>query len=454
MSIAGQQMKNNVMQQIASVRKETAVMASSTDEQRNGLLESIADGLVRDSKAIFEANLQDMANATDCAASVRDRLKFGQEKFNSVIRSLSDVAALSDPIGKVLLRTELDDNLLLEKISVPIGVIGMVFEARPDALVQIVSLCIKSGNCIVLKGGKEAALTNKALFDSIQRSCEGSFAGTGWILLLQSHEDVNQMLKADGLIDLMIPRGTYAFVKYVKDNTRIPVLGHADGLCTMYIDRSAFVGKAVACALDAKTNYPAACNSIENLLVHKDISSEFLPIMAKAYSENGVSIVGDKRVCKIIGCPEATENDWDTEYLSLKISIRIVDSLDEAIAFIAAHTSHHTDAIIAEDEQAVRKFQTLVDSADVFANCSTRFADGYRFGLGAELGVSTSRIHARGPVGIEGLMTTKYLLSGQGQIVGTYMGPNAKGFKHIDLGTEGPSRILSDSDEDSEDAQP
>lgn len=440
-------MKNSVLERIAAVRANAERLAVSSDRQRSELLEVIVSGLIRDQNAIFEANHLDVQEAVESglAQSVLGRLKFDEAKLDGVVNSVRDVAMQPDPIGKVLMRKQLDDNLLLEKISVPMGVIGMVFEARPDALVQIVSLCLKSGNCLVLKGGKEAQHSNRALMQSIQKSCEGSFAGSDWVLLLESHEDVAQMLKADGLIDLMIPRGSYKFVQFVRDNTRIPVLGHAEGLCNMYIDKSAFVGKAVVCALDAKINYPAACNAVENLIVHRDIAGEFLPLMAKSFEANGVEMVGDAECCRIIGsgCAPATPEDWDAEYLGLKISIKMVDSLVEAISFIGEHSSHHTDAIISEDRDAVREFLSRVDSADVFANCSTRFSDGFRFGLGAEVGISTSRVHARGPVGLEGLMTTKFLVQGQGQIVQTYMGTHARVFKHEDLGTEGPSRILS-----------
>lgn len=450
MSFWREEMAESIKKQITKVKMQCTALSSSSVEQRNDLLLQICKGLQQDRNVILEANAEDLRNASALSESVKSRLKLDEAKLDSVIESIEDVVAQDDPIGKVLARRLLDDNLLLEKISVPLGVIGMVFEARPDAFLQIVSLCLKSGNCLVLKGGKEANLTNRVLYESIRRSCRGSFAGENWLLLLESHEDVKRMLEADGLVDLIIPRGSYELISYVKENTRIPVLGHADGLCAMYVDRSAFVGKAVACALDSKINYPAACNSIENLIVHKDIAKEFLPIMAKAFSENNVLIVGDERVSSIIRCARATEADWDTEYLGLEISILMVDSIDEAIDFIAHHTSHHTDAIIAEDELAMRKFLTKVDSADVFANCSTRFADGYRFGLGAEVGISTSKIHARGPVGLEGLMSSKYILQGRGQIVQTYMGSMCRPFKHQELSTEGVSQILNGIDGEEE----
>ena len=431
----------SVKERLTELRKVSSELSSSSAEARNTLLLEIARNLEADRTAIFSANRKDLENAGDLSQAVRSRLKFNEEKLESVTASLRDVASLQDPVGRVLMREELDSGLLLEKISVPIGVIGMIFEARPDALVQIASLCLKSGNCLVLKGGKEACLTNRALYESIIRS--SSKCGFGkWIELLETHEDVNQMLKAEGLIDLLIPRGSNSFVRYVMQNTNIPVLGHADGLCTMYIDRDADISKALTCTLDAKTNYPGACNSVENLLVHKDIAPSFVPPMVQAFEKAGVSVIGDKRCASFAPCTPATEEDWDTEYLDLKISIRIVDSIEEAVSFIAMHTSHHTDAIITENHESQRYFMEHVDSACVFCNCSTRFADGFRFGLGAEVGISTSRIHARGPVGLEGLMTTKYLLCGDAHTAGTYMGKDARVFTHRMLDTKGPSQIL------------
>jgi len=383
-----------------------------------------------------------MDNAAGLSIAVLSRLRFDSAKLDTVVNSVIQVAALPDPVGKVLMREELDNGLFLEKINVPIGVIGMIFEARPDALVQIASLCLKSGNCLVLKGGSEAINTNRALYKVISDVSKDSFLTSSWIELLETREDVSYMLKAEGLIDLIIPRGSYDFVRYVMKNTTIPVLGHAEGLCSMYIDKEADLTKSVDCALDAKTNAPGTCNTIENLIVHKDIAPAVLPLLASAFENAGVMVLGDERCQSIIKCLPASVQDWDTEYLDLKISIRIVDSIEQAIAFISEHTSHHTDAIITEDEEAKKLFMRKVDSSSVFCNCSTRFADGFRYGLGAEVGISTSKIHARGPVGLEGLMTTKFLVSGNGQKTGDYMGKNARQFRHRMLNTDGQSEIL------------
>ena len=417
-------------------------MADSTTEQRNNLLLKIASALRSNAQFLFEENRKDMDNAAGLSSAVLSRLKFDSAKLDTVVNSVIQVAALPDPVGKVLMREELDNGLFLEKINVPIGVIGMIFEARPDALVQIASLCLKSGNCLVLKGGSEAINTNRALYKVISDVSKDSFLTSSWIELLETREDVSYMLKAEGLIDLIIPRGSYDFVRYVMKNTTIPVLGHAEGLCSMYIDKEADLTKSVDCALDAKTNAPGTCNTIENLIVHRDIAPRVLPLLSKAFGKAGVTVLGDERCQSIIGCLPASDEDWDTEYLDLKISIKIVDSIEQAIAFISEHTSHHTDAIITEDENAKKLFMRKVDSSSVFCNCSTRFADGFRYGLGAEVGISTSKIHARGPVGLEGLMTTKFLVSGNGQKTGDYMGRDARKFKHKMLNTDGQSEIL------------
>lgn len=417
-------------------------MADSTTEQRNNLLLKIASALRSNAQYLFEENRKDMDNAAGLSSAVLSRLKFDSAKLDTAVNSVIQVAALPDPVGKVLMREELDNGLFLEKINVPIGVIGMIFEARPDALVQIASLCLKSGNCLVLKGGSEAINTNRALYKVISDVSKDSFLTSSWIELLETREDVSYMLKAEGLIDLIIPRGSYDFVRYVMKNTTIPVLGHAEGLCSMYIDKEADLTKSVDCALDAKTNAPGTCNTIENLIVHRDIAPRVLPLLSKAFGKAGVTVLGDERCQSITGCLPASDEDWDTEYLDLKISIKIVDSIEQAIAFISEHTSHHTDAIITEDENAKKLFMRKVDSSSVFCNCSTRFADGFRYGLGAEVGISTSKIHARGPVGLEGLMTTKFLVSGNGQKTGDYMGRDARQFRHLMLNTDGQSEIL------------
>ena len=308
----------------------------------------------------------------------------------------------------------------------------MIFEARPDALVQIVSLCIKSGNAIVLKGGKEAMNSNRALFKVIADALDDTPLTSSSLMLIESHEDVASILKMDKYIDLIIPRGSNAFVRYVMDNTRIPVLGHADGICSIYVDESADMDIAIPVVLDSKVQYPAACNAVEMILVNEKVKDTFLPKIKKVFDERGVIIHGDDEVRGVIECESLGSDDLFKEFLSLEVSIKCVNSINEAISLINSYGSHHTDAIISEDEKSKNLFFTLVDSADVFANCSTRFADGYRFGLGAEVGISTSKIHARGPVGLSGLMSYKWILAGHGEIVADYAS-GRRFFHHKDL---------------------
>ncbi|HKL60244.1 MAG TPA: glutamate-5-semialdehyde dehydrogenase [Sphaerochaeta sp.] len=432
-----------IQDDIQRLKISATKLSGSSEAERNALLLAISEGLSRDWLLIREANRQDLetAQAEHLSSALIKRLVFDEEKLASVQLGLTQVATLADPIGEVLERRLLDEDLLLERVSFPIGVIGMIFEARPDALVQIVSLCLKSGNGIILKGGKEAFRTNSALVASIKKSAQSSPLGEEWLTLLESHSDVSSMLKMDDAIDLLIPRGSNAFVRYVMDNTHIAVLGHADGICHMYVDREADLRKAVACSLDAKTQYPAACNAIETLLVHKSVSRDFLPLVAQALEKKGVIIHGDEASSSLIPCTPYQEGDYSIEYLALELNIRVVEDIDQALAHIAQFGSKHTDAIISEDKATIRRFMRDVDSADVFANCSTRFADGFRFGLGAEVGISTAKIHARGPVGLSGLMSSKWLLSGNGQTVSSYSGSDAKAFLHTPLSCSGSSLV-------------
>jgi glutamate-5-semialdehyde dehydrogenase len=436
-----------IQDDIQRLKTSSIKISGSSEMVRNALLHSISEGLSKDWPLIASANQEDLAHAKTAHLheALIKRLIFDEEKLASVQMGLEKVAKLKDPIGEVLERRLLDENLLLERVSFPIGVIGMIFEARPDALVQIVSLCLKSGNGIILKGGKEAFRTNTALVASIKKSARSSPLGEHWLTLLESHSDVSSMLKMDDAIDLLIPRGSNAFVRYVMDNTHIPVLGHADGICHLYVDKSADLQKAVACAVDSKAQYPAACNAIETLLVHKDIAKQFLPLVASALQEKGVIIHGDDATSSLLPCTPYKEGDYAIEYLALELNIRVVEDFDQALEHIALYGSKHTDAIISEDKAAIRRFMRDVDSADVFANCSTRFADGFRFGLGSEVGISTAKIHARGPVGLSGLMSSKWLLSGSGQTVSSYTGTAAKPFLHKELGTEGSSLVGEES---------
>lgn len=418
-------------------RQASFALAASSAQVRDGALLAVADALEAGKEAIFAANAQDIQAAKDegLAAPALKRLKFDQGKLDDVCAGLRALAQMEDPIGHEQLRTELAEGLILSRVSCPIGVVGVIFESRPDALVQIAGLCLKSGNAVLLKGGREAMRSNRALFDVMKQASEAAGVPEGWAGLLTTREEVGAMLAMDEYIDLIIPRGSNSFVRYIMDNSRIPVLGHSDGVCHVYLDAACDVQMAARVTVDAKIQYPAACNAAETLLVHKDAAAKALPVVAGALHVAGVKMKADARAQALmpgIPCESATEADWKAEYLDNVIAIRIVDSLDEAIAHINRYGSHHTDCIITEDEQAAQRFFALVDSAGVYQNCSTRFADGYRYGFGAEVGISTGKLHARGPMGLEGLCSYKYILRGHGDIVADFAGKK-RAFTHKKL---------------------
>ena len=410
------------MIELAKRAKAASTPLSDTSvELRNRALLAMAEALRVHSAEIGEANGRDLEASRDLGDALQKRLVFDEKKLRGVVDGLEALASLPDPLGRVLTRTELAEGLHLRRVSCPIGVIGIIFEARPDALVQISSLCLKSGNAVLLKGGKEALHTNRILAEVIRNATEAVGLPGDWIQLLETREEVNGMLRLNEYIDLIVPRGSNSFVKYIMENTTIPVLGHSAGLCHLFLDASANLEKAVAIAVDAKTQAPATCNTVETLLVHKDAASRLLPAVCDALRNAGVELRGDEMSRSLVTWMKpATEEDWSTEYLALILSVKVVDDLAAAIAHINRFGSHHTDAIVTEDAAAAELFQRRVDSADVFWNASTRFADGYRFGLGAEVGISTSKIHARGPVGLEGLTIYKSLLSGQGDTVAPF----------------------------------
>ena len=425
--------------QIAQAAKQASFMlAASASQARNDALCAVADALEAHREAIFAANAEDMAQAKldGIAAPVLKRLKFDEGKLSDVCEGLRALASMDDPIGHEQLRTELADGLVLSRVACPIGVIGVIFESRPDALVQIAGLCLKSGNAVLLKGGREAMRSNQILFDVMKAASEAAGMPEGWAGLLTTREEVGAMLAMDEYIDLIIPRGSNSFVRYIMDNSRIPVLGHSDGVCHVYLDAKCDAQMAARVTVDAKTQYPAACNAAETLLVHKDAAHHALPAVAAALHVAGVKLKADARAQALIPgipCEGADESDWKAEYLDHVIAIHIVDSIEEAIAHINRYGSHHTDCIITDDEQAAARFVSLVDSAGVYHNCSTRFADGFRYGFGAEVGISTGKIHARGPMGLEGLCSYKYILRGHGDIVADFAGKK-RSFTHRKLG--------------------
>ncbi len=406
----------------AAVKADSFRMAALPLEQRNDALLKILNALKNESGKIFQSNAADLARAEAEAlpAPLLKRLRFDESKLKECLAGIESLIDLPDPLFQTLLKRELDEDLILHKLTSPIGVIGVIFESRPDALVQIATLCLKSGNCAILKGGSEAAETNRALYSVISGACREAGIPGGFLTLLESRTDIDSLLKCYENIDLLIPRGSNSFVQYIMNNTKIPVMGHADGICHVYADKSLDLKKALPIILDAKTQYPAVCNATETLLVHEDAAEKLIPPLVAQLKEKGVTVKGCPAIQKLAPCEAASEEDWRTEYLDYVLSIKTVKDIDEAISHINRFGSHHTDSIITEDPEAVERFMLLVDSAGVYHNCSTRFADGYRYGFGAEVGVSTGKLHARGPVGLEGLVTYKYRLYGKGHIVGDY----------------------------------
>ncbi len=423
-----------IKEETVKMKAAAPYLAASSIEERNAALLKAAENLKAHSDEIFEANKKDMAAAEEnhIANAIKKRLKFDEGKLADVVKGIEQLVSLPDPLGKVSLHRELDTDLTLYRISCPIGVIGVIFEARPDALVQISSLCIKSGNCAILKGGKETANTNRVLFKIIHDSIMEAGLPSASLFQAEAHSEIDELLSCHENVDLLIPRGSNNFVSYIMNNTKIPVMGHADGICHIYVDKDYDIKKAIPVIVDAKIQYAAACNAVETLLIHKDIADEFLPKLAAALKENGVKVRGTKEVSDIIGGETISEDDF-IEYLDFTLSAKIVENEEKAISHINKYGSHHTDAIITENAEAAARFMQLVDSAGVYQNCSTRFADGFRYGFGAEVGISTGKIHARGPVGLEGLVTYKYNLYGNGQIVGDYAsGKKEFHFKDLD----------------------
>ncbi len=418
-----------VADQVAAARAAFYRLATSPEETRNRILLAMAELLGSELEEILAANARDASAAEDSglAAPLYKRLVLTEAKLRTMADSLRSVAALPDPIGRTELVRELDDGLELRRIRVPIGVIGVVFESRPDALVQIASLALKSGNAVILKGGSEARETNRVLHSLFVRAIAHAELSNA-LQLVETREQIRTMLELDDQIDLMIPRGSNDLVRFIQQNTRIPVLGHADGLCHLYIHHDADPSMAAAVARDAKTQYPAVCNAIETLLVHEE-AAHTLPMLADAMPE--VELRGCERTRSRIDALPADENDWRAEYNDLILSVRIVDSLDEAIAHVNRYGSHHTDAIVTSSPEVAERFLREVDSSSVLWNASTRFADGFRYGLGAEVGISTGKVHARGPVGLEGLTTTQYRVIGHGQIVADYA-EGRRSFTHRD----------------------
>ena len=418
----------------ARLAKEASLKLSVLPTKiKNQALNKIAESIKKNSKLIIQENRKDIESArkANLNSALLKRLILNEEKIDEIVEEIKSVAKLEDPVGKILSQVELDKGLMLYQVTCPIGAIGAIFESRPDAVVQISSLCLKSGNAVILKGGSEAKNSSRILVEIITKAAEKNGIPKGAIQLIETREEVSQMLKLDDYINLVIPRGSTAFVKYVQNHTKIPVLGHSEGVCHVYVDQHADIKKAISICYDAKCQYPAVCNAMETMLVHKGIAKKFLPLIIKKFKQAKVEIRGDNAAIKIAkDIKKATQKDWAAEYNDLILSVKIVKDLNQAIEHINKYASKHTDAIVTEKKENAETFMNFVDSASVMWNASTRFADGFRYGKGAEVGISTAKIHARGPVGLEGLVIYKYKLYGKGQIVKDYIGKNAKKFKH------------------------
>jgi glutamate-5-semialdehyde dehydrogenase len=425
---------------IAVTAKAAALqLAHLSTDVKNRTLEEMASALEKGCASILEANAKDLefAEKENVAGPLIARLRLNENKVMGMVKGIRSVVRLKDPVGQKQMATEMDQGLTLYRLTCPIGVIGAIFESRPDAVPQISSLCLKSGNAVILKGGREAHNSNKIIVSLIREAIDKiDGVPVGAVQMIETRSEVADMLKEEKNINLIIPRGSNEFVKYIQENTRIPVLGHSEGICHGYIDSKADSKKAIAVVLDSKLQYPAACNAMETLLVHEDVAQDILPTLSEQFCAKNVELVGCEGVQKIIpDIKPAMEVDWDTEYTDLKLSVRVVSGLAEAIEFINTHGSGHTDCIITEDAPSAEQFLNEVDSSSVVWNASTRFADGFRYGLGAEVGISTNKTHARGPVGLDGLIIYKYKLIGNGQTVAEYSGDDAREFKHKPLPT-------------------
>lgn len=429
--------ERNLSEIAADAKAAALVLARLDTETKNRVLQAMAAQIENHCAEILEANRKDLefAKKENIPDSLVARLAVDETKVRDMAQGIRSVSGLPDPVGQKQGTMELDDGLELTRVSCPIGVIGAIFESRPDAVPQISSLCFKSGNAVILKGGVEAQHSNRVIAGLIQQALsevEGVPAAA--VQLIETRAEVAEMLKQDQYINLVVPRGSNQFVRYVQENTKIPVLGHSEGLCHVYIDEEADTDKAIRVALDSKLQYAAACNAMETLLVHEGIAPNVLPSLVAQLREKEVELVGCLKTCSLIpDLKKAEAGDWDAEYNNLKLSVKLVDDMAEAIDHINTHGSGHTDTIVTENREKAERFMNDVDSASVMVNASTRFADGFRFGLGAEIGISTNKTHARGPVGLEGLVIYKYKLVGDGQIVADYSGKNGKSFKHKPL---------------------
>jgi len=433
---------SEVIKKAREAREASYLLAKLSTGVKDQALYKIADSIWQHKEELVESNRKDIETAEmmlrrkEITKAMMTRLELNNEKIQRITDMVRSVASLDDPIGKTEYSIELDKGLELYRVTSPIGVIAVIFESRPDVLPQIASLCLKSGNSILLKGGSEARHSNQQLFSIIKDAV--NVLPEGWIQLIEARKEIDELLKLDGYVDLIIPRGSNDFVRYIQNNTRIPVLGHADGVCHVYVDNEADVDMAVNVCYDAKVQYPSVCNAVDTILIHEEIADKFLPHMVDRFMKRNVEMRGCSRVLESVkgGVREATSEDWGAEYLDYIVSMKVVDDVDEAINHINTLGSHHTDAIITSNEKTAHRFMASLDSANVFWNASTRFSDGYRYGLGSEVGISTGKIHVRGPTGLEGLTIYKYYLEGDGHIVADYEDNKSKKFTHKPIDKE------------------
>ncbi len=420
----------NVIEEAKKGKVAAKVLLSASSDLKNEALLKMAEALENNREQIIKANDEDRKEAEkdlatgELSNSLFKRLLLDDSKIISMVEGLKSIVKLEDPVGKELMRLELDEGLILSKVTTPIGLLGIIFESRPDVVPQIMGLSVKSGNAVFFKGGKEALHTNRVLFNLLYQAGMSVGLPANFSSLMETREDVSGILDLDEYFDLLIPRGSNELVKHIKENTKIPVLGHTDGICTMYVEKTADFKMAVGLVVDSKTQYPAVCNAIENLLIDEQIVSDFLPLVVEALRAKGVELFGSKAVTVLdssIG--EATTDEWAKEYNDLILSIDVVSDIEAAINFINLYGSGHTDAIVTASEEKATRFQNNVDSSSVMVNASTRFADGFRYGMGAEIGISTNKTHARGPVGLEGMVIYKFKLTGNGHLVKDYIEP-------------------------------
>jgi glutamate-5-semialdehyde dehydrogenase len=431
---------NNI---VLEAKKISRKLAGLDSDSKNQLLLKISENVKRKSQLIGEANAEDVNKAEKLVQDglltqpLLSRLKLNDEKIEQLSTYLEEVAKLADPVGDKQYAMKLSEDLELVRVSCPIGVVAIIFESRPEVVIQVTALSLKSGNVVILKGGREAGNTNEALYGIINEVLD-DFGLKGSVNLIETREDVAALLNQDNLIDLIIPRGSNEFVKYIQDNTKIPVIGHSSGICHIYLDNNCDTRLAVPVITDAKIDYPSACNAVETLLVNQDLPVSTLVNVLKDLQANGVQLRACKSVAEIakshqIAVEPATDEDWMTEYNDLILAVKMVSSNEEAVEHINNFGSHHTDSIITNDKLAAEYFLSNTDSGCVFHNVSTRFSDGYVFGLGAEVGISTNKTHSRGPVGLEGMVIYKYILRGKGQTRAAFSGSQGMQFLHQPL---------------------